>query len=241
MSLLRNNKCRRIRRYLSDGLDTPLPPRIEKRVSRHLASCSECREELAFYRDLKEAASQIETIKVPDYLWERISIELDEHPWGEDGTRQDKRESVFSLRSINTRINLAGAALSLLLLALLSLSPGGASHKTSAVYQSASHGMSPSRDIEYVSLYLLANQDRFPREVRYHYLSYMEGLNFRIDKLKSALAQYPSNYHIKDQLAMVYSEKIKLYREIGVMPGDGSSADMEDFPGGEYMKGGRYE
>jgi predicted anti-sigma-YlaC factor YlaD len=78
------DKCHRIRRLVSDRVDGPLSARAEKKVISHLEKCSECREESAFYQELKETASRIERVPPPPYLWERITVGLDEHPWGEE-------------------------------------------------------------------------------------------------------------------------------------------------------------
>ena len=225
---------------MSDGLDNPLSDRADRKVMTHLESCPECREEFAFYRELKEAASSMANAPAPQYLWERISISLDEHPWGEDEWIPSERG--FAVRTMSGRLNLAGAFLSLVLVAVLSLSPGGASHRSGPVFQSSRHTPNLSRDIEYVSLYLMANQDKFPSEVREYYLSQIEGLNQRIKTIKSALERYPQNNHIKAQLAMIYKQKIELYGKIGLTHKSGGGSGLHgEFSGEDYFGGGRYE
>ncbi len=233
-------KCNRIRRLLSDRLDSPLSDRAEEKVMAHLESCSECRKEFEFYQELKETALSIEKAPAPPYLWERISVSLDEHPWGEDERIPSRNR--FAIRSLNGKLNLAGAMLSLMLVAVLSLSPGGASHESGPVYQSSIHGGRVNRDIEYVSLYLMANQDKFPSEVRDYYLGQIGGLNQRIKTIKTALERYPQNNHIKAQLAIVYRQKIELYGKLGLSHKSGGGSNLSgDFSGENYFGGGRYE
>lgn len=235
------NKCHRIRRLLSDRIDAPLSDRAEKKVMAHLESCSDCREEFAFYEELKETAASLDKISPPPYLWERISVGLDEHPWGDEEIIRPEPRG-FGGRSLTGKINFAGAVLSLVLIAVLSLSPGGASHESGAVYQSAAGRNTPSSDIEYVSLYLMANQNRFPSEVRDYYLGHIEGLNQKINTIKSALDRYPQNNHIKAQLAMVYKQKIELYTSMGLSHERGGGTSLPgDFSGDSFPRGGCYD
>jgi len=234
------NKCRRIRRLLSDRVDSPLSARAGRRVDSHLENCSECREEYAFYRELKESAARAEKVAPPPYVWERIAVAIDEHPWGEDETLSPEL-SIPAGKNLTGKINWAGAVLSMALVAVLSLSPGGVSHESRLTHRSTAPG-GISRDMEYVSLYLMANQDKFPVQVRDHYLSHMEGLNQKIETIKSALERYPQNNHIKAQLAMAYRQKIELYEEMGLARArSGGSAPVEGASGDESHRGGRYE
>jgi hypothetical protein len=232
------NRCPNIQRLLSGRVDEPLSARAEKRVQAHLSKCPECRETLAFFEELKNTAGDLETMAPPLYLWERISVELDEHPWGDEETAP-VQSNISGSRAMTRRINFAGALLSLILVASLSLIPGGVSHESRAVHSSVLGNNGNSDDLEYVSLYLMANQNRFPAEVRHYYLNQMEGLNRKIKTIKSALELYPQNHNIKAQLAYVYRQKIELYEKLGISLGGGSAA--RDFPGDELMRGGGYE
>ncbi len=235
------NKCRRIRRLLSDRIDTSLPARVEKKVMAHLDSCRECREEYALYKELKEAASHIDTVSPPLYLWDRVAISLEDHPWGEEESiplRHRERAG----RALTGKINFAGAILSLALVAVLSLTPGGAFNNSGSVYRSMAYQDIGNRDMEYISLFMMTNRDRFPNAVREHYLGHMEGLNQKIKKIKSALERFPQNNHIKAQLAMAYRKKIELYGQMGLKhEGGGGKALPGDFAGDDFLRGGRYE
>jgi hypothetical protein len=232
------NKCPNIQRLLSGRVDEPLSTRAERRVQAHLSKCSECRETLTFFEELKTKAADLETTAPPFYLWERISVELDEHPWGDEETTPSQSNCRGS-RAMTRRINFAGALLSLILVASLSLIPGGVSHESRAMHHSVLGHNGNSDDFEYVSLYLMANQNRFPMEVRNYYLGQMEGLNQKIKTIKTALELYPQNHNIKAQLAYVYRQKIELYEKLGLSLGGGSAA--RDFPSDELTRGGGYE
>ena len=234
------NKCRRIRRLLSDRVDAPLPARAERKVAAHLENCPECRDEYAFYQELKENATHLQNSPPPAYLWERISLAVDEHPWGEDEGFSDESSRPAAI-GLTGKINWAAAILSIALVAVLSLSPGGVPHESRLTHGTGMPG-SASRDIEYVSLYLMANQDKFPEPVRDYYIGHMEGLNQKIETIKSALERYPQNNHIKAQLAMAYRQKIELYKEMG-MAGvrGGGSIRFEGAAGEDFFRGRHYE
>jgi hypothetical protein len=235
------DKCHRIRRYLSDRTDTPLPTRIEKKVQDHLAKCQECRSEFSFYQELKEAAATLENVTPPTYLWERIEVGLDEHPWGEEEVCPSGLASMAG-KTLVGKINFAGAMLSLILIAALSHSPNGITRESRAVHSPHVIQNYDASNLEYVSLYLMTNRDRFPSEVRDHYLGYIEGLNKKIKTIKSALERYPQNQHIMAQLAMTYKQKIELYEKIGLSrKGGGGAALSGDFSGNELLGGGCYE
>jgi hypothetical protein len=239
----KGRKCRHIRRLLSDRVDAPLSASAESRVTAHLAICPECRKEFAFYQDLKDAAAQMENVPSPAYLWERIAIGLDEHPWGEEERVPPALPGLGGIanRALEGKINFAGAVLSLVLVAVLTLSPGGISHETGNLYRSSTAGEDAGRGVEYVSLYLMANQDRFPTEVRSHYLGHMEGLNQKIKTIKSALERYPQNKHIKAQLAMAYQQKIDLYGRMGLSHKGGGTTASDELSGDCTLRGGCYE
>lgn len=234
------DKCRRIRRLLSDRVDGPLSARVEKKVDDHLENCADCREEYAFYRELKSSAAQMERVSPPPYLWERIAVDIDEHPWGEEEAASPKVNGAAA-KNLTGKINWAGAILSMALIAVLSLSPGGVSHESRLTHRSTVPG-GIYRDMRYISLYLMANQDKFPAQVRDYYLNHMEGLNQKIETIKSVLERYPQNNHIKAQLAMAYRQKIELYEEIGLAHARGGGLNrFEGAPGNESRRGGRYE
>jgi hypothetical protein len=235
------NKCRRIRRLLSDRIDASLPDRVEKKVLAHLDSCRECREEYAFYQELKKAASHIDIVSPPLYLWDRVAISLEDHPWGEEESIPTRKRERVS-RALTGKINFAGAILSLALVAVLSLTPGGTFNNSASVYRSMAYQDVGNRDMEYISLFMMTNRDRFPDAVREHYLGHMEGLNQRIKTIKSALERFSQNNHIKAQLAMAYRQKIELYEQMGLKhEGGGGKALPGDFAGDDFLRGGRYE
>lgn len=239
----KGNKCRHIRRLLSDRVDAPLAASEERRVKTHLAICPECREEFDFYQELKETAARMENVAPPAHLWERINIALDEHPWGEEEKIPPPRPGFrwSPSRALSGRINLAGAVLSLILVAALALSPGGISREARNVHQMSATVKDAQPGVEYISLYLMANRDRFPTEVRSYYLEHMEGLNQKIKTIKSALERYPQNTHIKAQLAMAYRQKIELYGEMGLSHDGGGNTVTSELSGDCTRRGGRYE
>jgi hypothetical protein len=235
------DKCHRIRRLLSERADGPLSTKAEKKVRTHLEKCRECREEFAFYQELKEVAANLHNVPPPQYLWERIAVGLDEHPWGEEEVRPSNPGWAPGW-ALNRKINFAGAVLSLILIAALSFSPEEISQESRAVYSSPVSQRNQATDLGYVSLYLMTNRDKFPAEVREHYLGHIEGLNKKIWTIKSALERYPQNKHIMAQLAMTYRQKIKLYEEMGLShKGGGGTALSGNFSDNELLGGSCYE
>jgi hypothetical protein len=209
--------CRRIRRLLSDRVDGALPPGKDRRVKLHLASCPDCREEFAFYQDLKRLAAESPAVTPPACLWERINLRIDEHPWGsgDDPVACIDRQSSVR-RPITRVINYAGAVLSFVLISMLCLHSGNSVGTLGTPYAAAAHADRYDASVFYASLYMMADPDRFPTEVRNHYLGYIEGLDRKIETIKSALDRYPENRQIKAQLALAYKEKIQVYQQMGL-------------------------
>jgi len=207
------NTCHRIRRLLSDRVDAPLAAINEKRVAAHLALCPDCRDEFEFYAQVKGAAAAIENVAPPAYLWDRISMRLDEHPWGEDNQPAEAGRSLMSI--LRGNIGYAGAALSIVLLAVFTLVPAGSLRPRDRVLNSLNNRSLRSPSIEYLSLYMMTNGDRFPAEVREYYVRQAEGLNQQIQTIKTVLVKFPHNRQIMAQLAMAYEQKIRLYHQLG--------------------------
>ncbi len=226
------NRCRRIRRLLSDRVDAPLPPRDEKRVAAHLDKCKACRAEYAFYVDLKTAAEGMEYVRPPAYLWERIAVQLDEHPWGEDQNRPGIMGTLAGF--INGHPGLVGAVVSLALILLIGGLPAGFERQAPNPYVPAVHETLLGNNLQNLSAFMIANGDRFPTEVQDYYLRHAEGLDQQIRTIKSALANYPNNHQIQAQLAIAYGQKIRLYQELESSTLRGGH--MPDRLSGEYDK-----
>lgn len=204
--------CRRIRRLLSDRIDAPLPPGDEARVTAHLEKCEACRAEYAFYLDLKAAAHGMESVRPPAYLWERIAVQLDEHPWGEDQNRPGVWTTLAGF--INGNFGFVGAVVSVALILLIGGLPGGFERQAPNPYVPAAHETLLGSDLPNLSAFMIANGDCFPTEVQDYYLRHAEGLDQQIRTIKSALAHYPNNRQIQAQLAIAYGQKIRLYQEL---------------------------
>jgi hypothetical protein len=208
---------------------------MEAKVEEHLSRCDACREEWEFYINIKEAATELENVPPPAYMWDRIELAIDEHPWGEKPeSRKKTRGLVWGV--LGGRVNYVAAALSLILIFALSLAPNSAYEKRATQMEPAGTG-----DLEYVSLYMMTNQNRFPVEIRDYYLAGMEGLNQKIKTIKSALERFPENRHIKAQLALAYKQKIDLYRELGTPTAGGGGNLPGSVTGESISRGGCYE
>jgi hypothetical protein len=236
------DKCQRIQRLLSERLDAPLSARAEQKVLKHLAECDECREAMAFFEELKQTASALDTVPPPTYLWERVSVQLDEDPWGEDElSHPSVREKRALFGSLKDAIDMTGAVVGFALIAVLCLLPGSASENSMATYSDTVRAEEYSPDVEYLSLYMMTNQERFPKEVRDYYLNLLDGLNQTIKKIKSTLDRFPQNRHIQSQLTMVYEKKIELYRQMGYpQAGGGGKMMLKQFRP-DFSRGGPYE
>jgi hypothetical protein len=206
------NRCRSIRPLLSDRVDAPLSRRDEKRVTEHLEQCEACRSEYAFYVEIKAAAGEMDVVRPPAYLWERIVVGLDEHPWGEDQNRPGIMTMLAGF--INGHPGLVGAVVSVALILLIGGLPAGFERQVPNPYVPAVHETLLGNDLQNLSAYMIVNGDRFPIEVQDYYLRHAEGLDQQIRTIKSALAQYPNNRQIQAQLAIAYGQKIRLYQEL---------------------------
>ena len=236
------NSCERIRRLLSDRIDEPLSARQEATVQRHLAGCEACRHEAEFYAEIRQSAAELDAVTPPDYLWERISLSIDEHPWGdEDAQSRRQRGRITGL--LSGSINYAGAALTFGLIALLCLVPNGSSTNRASDQDTSIRAEEVGSDIAYISLYMMSHHDRFPYEVQDYYLNQLSNLDQQIKMIKSALDRFPNNRQVKEQLARAYSQKLKLYRQLGIS----SPTDHFDGPGASagdeyhFRRGGRYD
>lgn len=212
-----DHKCRRIRQLLSDRLDGPLSPADERRVQNHLIRCPECRQEMTFYRQIKETAESIEDVTPPDYLWDRISVEIDIDPWGgcEPSFLQKLWRQVTAF-SPTGKINFAGIVLSCMLVIILCLLPGGGTGEDNQPDNALAQADEVDAHLEYLSLYMTAKGDQFPSTVRNYYLGQIEGLDQKIRMIKSALNRFPENKRVKAQLAIAYQHKLALYHRMGL-------------------------
>ncbi|MCP4567008.1 MAG: hypothetical protein GY841_05445 [FCB group bacterium] len=233
-------KCRRIRQLLSDRIDGPLAPAEECRVQKHLTHCPECREELAFYRQIRETAESIEEVTPPDYLWDRISVEIDIDPWGgQKPTLLQKLWKWVAVFSPTGKINFAGIVLSCMLISVLCLLPGGGNGNSNQPDNALAQAEEIDAHLEYLSLYMTAKGDQFPSTVRNYYLGQIEGLDQKIRMIKSALNRFPENKRVRAQLAVAYQHKLALYHRMGL-------TDVDRLPiqaGGRsiYERGDFYE
>ena len=210
-------KCNRVRRLISDGIDEPLSVRDEAKVQAHLAVCPDCRRELSFYNRIKKTASKLEAKTPPAYLWERISLELDEHPWGDE----PDHDAGFWKKFLPgwggfQEINLSSAVVSFLLIAFLCLFPGLDSINDEASPPTLAQASEYEADLSYLSLYMMANNDIFPNQVQEYYLAQFRALDGKIRMIKSALDRFPDNRRIRAQLALAYGHKLALYNRIGL-------------------------
>ena len=234
-------KCAHYKRLISDHIDQPLAGGKQRRLAKHLEKCPECREELAFYADLKSQAARLELATPPAYLWERIACRLDEHPWGED---QPAPLALKSQRrwgwSLNGAIHIAGAAATLALLAAFIINPFEKIDEREAQVPTAAVS-SGAADIENVSLFMLANREKFPNEVRSFYVNWLSGIDRQIKTIKTALDRYPENKQIQAQLAYAYASKLRLYRQMQAAVPDDNMTRNSGYRRGFIDKGGIYD
>ncbi|MCK5126367.1 MAG: zf-HC2 domain-containing protein [candidate division Zixibacteria bacterium] len=236
------DKCEKIKRLLSDRIDTPLSERLEKKVRHHLEHCDDCRREADFYELIKADASKIDSVTPPDFLWERISLSIEEHPWGEDEHRQVTFFKNLS-RLLQGSINYAGAALTFALIALLCLMPGGSSDRENFSKGASIRAEEIGTNASYVSLYMMSHRERFPYEVQDYYLNKLGNLDQQIKMIKSALDRFPNNHQMSEQLVRTYAKKLKLYHQLGIaspedrITGSGAAMHIEY----DVLRGGQYE
>lgn len=81
--------CSRVQQLISAFHDEELSEQVRAEVSRHLASCGQCAEELSHLERISEAAFQLETPKIPTDLWNRIESSLSQR--SRSGTIPDSR------------------------------------------------------------------------------------------------------------------------------------------------------
>lgn len=224
-----DRKCQRIMKLVSENLDSSLSPRAERRISVHLAQCEHCRETADYYREIKTIASDLDNSPAPSYLWERINIQLDEHPWGDE----------ISERTVRT--NWANYAFSLALILILALVPGAAIDDNSGSIGTTAYAREFDPGLENVSLYMASQSDHFPVEVRDYYLTQLQALDGRIRKVKNTLERYPSNRAVREQLTIVYGQKIKLYRELSRSIIDLEPQQSRRLMETDFDRGGFYE
>jgi hypothetical protein len=205
--------CRSVLRLISAGLDEPLTPRQQRKTEAHLARCPECRAEAAFYRNLKEAAETMENRSAPTYIWERIALETEEHPWGEGA---GKSAGLFSqwpvCRLLFGRLRPAAIVAAVLMTALSVIMPNqmpGESEARPLTFVEAER-----TSTAYLSFMLALESDHFPAEVQDYYLSQLGALDQRIRTVKTALRRFPENRAIRAQLVAVYQQKITLYKRL---------------------------
>jgi len=219
--------CRRMRRMLSDRVDGVLSERETRRVDEHLRSCPSCREEYRFLRELVETASALEYHKAPDYLWERINLQLDEHPWGGEDPAEGPEPGWRGLLVPN--INFAGLACICALIAILCLLPGPAGDDSGYIDENTALAQEYSSNIEYVSLYMMANADQFPPEIQQYYMNQLMSLDQKIRMIKTTLDRFPENRRAQAELAATYGHKLAIYKKLGFTSGDESLPDGGDF------------
>lgn len=208
------NTCSRIKRLLSERADEALTARLESKVQRHLCHCEDCRQEAAFYKTIKKTAAELDDVQPPDYLWERISLSVDEHPWGEE--KRGSSQQNFSWRSLLFgSINYAGAALTFALIALFCFMPGG-SADTKSESGASIRAEELDTDMTNISLYMMSHGDKFPYEVRDYYLNKLVTLDRQINTVKSALERFPNNQQVREQLAKAYAQKLQMYHQMGI-------------------------
>lgn len=227
--------CRKTEKYLSYRIDSPLSKAVEKKVAAHLETCPQCREKQVFFHELKELAGSLENHTPPNYIWERISLRL-EHPWGDEEERGFRRlyGKLFSRFPVR-EINFAGAVVTSILIMFLCLVPGGRSDYSSAPTGRGVQAKEIDSGRDFLSLYMMADDDRYPMEVREYYLNQLEGLNQKIKMVKAALDKFPENRHIKAHLAMAYEAKIRLYNHLGSIDNYKEKRLFEDYS--NYQRG----
>ncbi|MFH1701093.1 MAG: zf-HC2 domain-containing protein [Candidatus Zixiibacteriota bacterium] len=208
-----NYKCKRIKRLLSYGIDEPLTPGDEKKVQRHLEICGDCRKEAEFYLELSSVSKELGNLPPPDYLWERISLAVDEHPW-EDDVNSYRIFQFSFLRSYKNSIPLAGVAATVLLALILTLIPDLSTDMDGANNRVLAGEINP--DVAYVSLFMMSRGDKYPSEVQDYFINRLNGLNEKIAIIKTAMKRHPHNQEIKLRLTEVYKQKIGIYKRLEI-------------------------
>jgi hypothetical protein len=197
-------------------MDESLSAKDEATVSAHIAECTKCKRELTFYEKLRADASEMDTKSPPAYLWERISLQLEEHPWGEEGNPENKFWRKYLPGMMDFReANISGVLVSIILITFLCLFPGLSTIQDSSDFPTQVQAKAYDANLHYLSLYMIANGDIFPEPVREFYLAQLNALDGKIRMIKDVLGRFPENRLIKAQLAAAYAQKLALYRRIG--------------------------
>ena len=207
-------KCARVRRLLSDRTDEPLPEKAERLVISHLAECHACRREAEFYQALKETAAALDRRTPPAYLWERVAMQIEEHPWGGEGRATTGRMAAF-FHPLLGPLRPADLCLGCLVALLLLFFPKSDDSAVMGTTRPVTAADSAGSPVGYVSLFMSLQGDQFPAPVRDYYISQFEGIDQQIRTIKAALSRYPENRAIRAGLARVYERKIALYQKLG--------------------------
>ncbi|MEE9442208.1 MAG: zf-HC2 domain-containing protein [candidate division Zixibacteria bacterium] len=206
-------KCQLIKRLLSDRTDDPLRPKIENKVQKHLEICEDCRKEADFYVELSNVSPKLGNFQPPNYLWERISLAVDEHPW-EEGDNSHPIFQFSFLHSYKNSIPLAGVVATVLLVIILTLMPDLSTDMGGNNNQVQAGEINP--EVAYVSLFMMSQGDKYPPEVQDYFISQLNGLNEKIAIIKTAMERHPHNQEIKLRLAEVYKQKISIYKRLEI-------------------------
>lgn len=194
-------------RLVSEGLDEPPTSPRRKKTEAHLARCPRCRAEAAFYRELKDAAAGMDHHPAPTYIWERIELEIAEHPWGEGMTAAARiRRRLFGWPRP------AAVALAGLLVILSIVMPNQMPNRSQA--RPLTFVEAERTSTAYLSFLLAMERDRFPVEVQDFYLNQLGALDQRIRTVESAMRRFPGNRAIRQQLISAYQQKITLYKRL---------------------------
>ena len=208
-------KCKRFTRLISDGMDNPLTRRQQKQLDAHLAKCPKCAEKAAFYSDLQNLAGTLETHRAPDYLWERINIRLEEHPWGDD--EHDPQPAFNFWQGINKtwRLNLSGAALACLTIFIFGLISHPRAVPAHFQPSDPEQVVEYSSSVDYLSLFMMLRNDTFPDEKREFYLNQLTALEQNIRMIEETRQRFPQNRRVQAELASAYEKKFIIYCQLG--------------------------
>jgi hypothetical protein len=206
-------RCQQIMRFVSAGLDEPLTSRRRKKTEAHLARCPRCRAEAAFYRELKDAAAGMDHPPAPSYIWDRIELEIAEHPWGEGtGARSKIGWGEAVGRLLFGHLRPAAAAMAGLITLLAILMPNQIPNESQA--RPLTFVEAERTSTAYLSFLLALERDRFPAEVQDYYLNQLGALDQRIRTVEAAMHRFPGNQAVRRQLIAAYQQKITLYKRL---------------------------
>ena len=208
-------KCGRIKRLLSESMDSALTPRQQKRLDNHLAHCADCAESASFYNDLRDWAKTSDKRQAPDYLWERINIRLDEHPWGNDDPVPENKPGFWSGINPTWRFNLSGALIACLTIFLFGLMSHPRAVPTFYTPADPEQIVEYSSSVNYLSLYMMLRNDTFSDEMRDFYLNQLSALEQNIRMIEETRQRYPQNRRVQAELASAYEKKFMIYCQLG--------------------------